>query len=186
MGELAAHVLEFIFNSVGATINFWFCLDSKFLADQLARQIMLEPQIALEPPPTRSGSTLREVRVDVDPVSRQASAGMAPLSRQASATLASFDHSHMYTTVTHTIRSPVRSPARGSPRDMAPGKRVPWSNPSGTVTPAAAALTEFLLPESLGSSNAAPSRQHACGCEGASRRTRRSPTNRSAGCDDRV
>lgn len=51
LGELAAHVLEFVFNTVGATINFWFCLDSKFLADTLASQIMIARPA--EPPPLR-------------------------------------------------------------------------------------------------------------------------------------
>ena len=41
LGERPAHFLEFIFDCVGAAINFWFCLDSKNLAEELARQIMI-------------------------------------------------------------------------------------------------------------------------------------------------
>lgn len=43
LGERPAHVLEFIFDGVGAVINFWFCLDSKMLAEELTRQIMIAP-----------------------------------------------------------------------------------------------------------------------------------------------
>jgi len=43
-GEVPAHYLEFAFGTLCAGGNFWFCVDSMALADQLKRQIMLAPQ----------------------------------------------------------------------------------------------------------------------------------------------
>ena len=43
LGERPAHVLEFIFDAFGAAINFWFCLDSRMVAEDLTRQIMIAP-----------------------------------------------------------------------------------------------------------------------------------------------
>ena len=57
LGERPAHVLEFVFDLVGAAINFWFCLDSKMLAEELTRQIMLAPDevvVVIDPESTRS------------------------------------------------------------------------------------------------------------------------------------
>lgn len=76
LGERAAHVLEFAFNAIGATINFWFCLDSKFLADQLTRQIMLAPD---------------EMRTVIDPLSPSGLHNPKPVSRPTS-----FEHTHSH------------------------------------------------------------------------------------------
>jgi len=43
-GEVPAHYLEFAFGTLCAGGNFWFCVDSMALADQLKRQIMLAPE----------------------------------------------------------------------------------------------------------------------------------------------
>jgi len=43
-GEIPAHYLEFAFGTLCAGGNFWFCVDSMALADQLKRQIMLAPE----------------------------------------------------------------------------------------------------------------------------------------------
>ena len=56
LGERNAHVLEFCFTMIGAAINFWFCLDSRMLAEELTRQIMIAPDemvVVLDP----SGNT---------------------------------------------------------------------------------------------------------------------------------
>ena len=63
LGERPAHVLEFVFDCVGAGINFWFCLDSKMLAEELTRQIMLAPDevvVVIDPSSTTSVHTAAE------------------------------------------------------------------------------------------------------------------------------
>ena len=66
IGERPAHFLEFIFDCVGAAINFWFCLDSKSLAEELARQIMIssdEVVVVIDPESNTSVHTAEEVAV---------------------------------------------------------------------------------------------------------------------------
>ena len=129
LGELAAHVLEFLFNGMGATITFWFCLDSKFLADQLARQIMLAPPrpgdsigIDIDPPPYSRGPSRDE---------REAALEAAALQR------AYYEHNHFE----------YSPPGNGAHQY----KRVPRFHPSGVAAPATSHLSEFLLPDTLAS-----------------------------------
>jgi len=63
LGERPAHVVEFIFNGVGAAINFWFCLDSRNLTEELTRQIMLAPDeliVVIDPTSNTSVHTADE------------------------------------------------------------------------------------------------------------------------------
>jgi len=83
LGERPAHVLEFIFDGVGAAINFWFCLDSKSLAEELTRQIMLAPDelvVVIDPESNTSVHTAEEVAV-LSPRSRAARPGNSPFTR---------------------------------------------------------------------------------------------------------
>lgn len=63
LGERPSHVLEFIFDAVGAAISFWFCLDSKKMVEELARQIMLAPDdlvVVIDPTSHTSVHTAEE------------------------------------------------------------------------------------------------------------------------------
>ena len=63
LGERPAHWLEFVFTMVGAAINFWFCLDSRMLAEELTRQIMIAPDefvVVIDPTSNTSVHTADE------------------------------------------------------------------------------------------------------------------------------
>ena len=64
LGERPAHVLEFVFDGVGAAISFWFCLDSKNLVEGLTRQIMIAPDdvvVVIDPDSSTSVHTAEHV-----------------------------------------------------------------------------------------------------------------------------
>jgi hypothetical protein len=110
LGERPAHILEFIFDGIGAGISFWFCLDSKALVDELTRQIMLAPDdlvVVIDPESNTSVHAAEELSAQRSPSSRLGSR-CDSFSRLDSSPCCDSAHSHSHGhTHTHTHCHPV-------------------------------------------------------------------------------
>lgn len=154
LGERPAHVLEFIFDGLGAAINFWFCLDSKMLAEDLVRQIMIAPDelvVVIDPESKTSVHTADEC--GRSPYVRN---GMPPPLLGHSHTHAhdhSHVHDHTYTCSHGHDHSQCCEHDHGNPYSQCCEHD---HGHTGGTRQDRSPLTEFLLPNDMMSSAARP------------------------------
>ena len=156
LGEPAAHVLEFSFDGLAAAINFWFCLDSRALAEELTRQIMIAPNelvVVIDPESSTSVHAADEIDHHRNPFMHSPhNRPGAPRPYHSSSNGSSHapQHQHAHVHDHHVAHDHIHGHADGcDDHDCCAHHHAP---PHGKPPPpslskeAASALTELLLP----------------------------------------